>query len=656
MRKAYVIMEEEKTNNKAAETGNIEPAEEQKDATPIVVTLIPTNQEKGPFADEAKRGFEKALTALFQERFDWLRAKKGTPDFSNCLNECIKTAAKSFLEQHQEEVNAYLAAHQVEHDQAIAAEPFVSRSNPDESYRLALTSADYLIFASKGADALIVKLQPSLIVKASKEEQPVAEEPEQPVAEEPKPAETPVEEKPVEEEKPAEEPKEERVEEKAAEEQPAPTVVEAPASEEEKENEEAESDEVEETEKPGSVFDGISKQTRPFVEKLADADKELQDKYEEIRQEALSYGLHERVSKAGNTFRLSRLEYLKITLVGKTLRCYYRLNPKDYDNTPIPHEDASSKKAYAEIPLLFRVRSELSVRRAKGLLADMMKAAGIEKKAAKAPATEKDASQDVAQQPAVTESKAVGKYEVYPEAGEFKYRLKANNGEILIVSSGYSTRDGAKAGIETLQKNVASGTHQIITEKNGYSQFRIFTQNGARMIVSGEFYKNVAQAESAYQSVERFYQNAKIVDLDEIPESEIREWAVDGLAKDGDKDGGKFEIFTDADKWLVRLVASNGEILFVSGAYSSKAGVMQGLETIKAKLHEANPFHIIVDKQKRYQFIVESGNGATLLLGETYPSRDSALSAAKSVLSFLDHAVLSDTTAEAKNEEGKDAE
>lgn len=629
---------EEKTNHELTSSAEDKPAEETN-VTPVVVTLIPTGRLKGPFAEAAKPEMEKALAALFEERYEWLRAHKGTAEFSDCLNVCMKTAAKAFLDQHADEVEAYLNAHQEEHDEAVATGLY---------YRLALTSADYLVFASKGADALIVKLQPSLIVKASKEEQPVAEEP--------KPAETPVEEKPVEEEKPAEEPKEERVEEKTAEEQPAPTVVEAPASEEEKENEEAESDEVEETEKPGSVFDGISKQTRPFVEKLADADKELQDKYEEIRQDALSYGLHERISKAGNTFRLSRLEYLKITLVGKTLRCYYRLNPKDYDSTPIPHEDASSKKAYAEIPLLFRVRSELSVRRAKGLLADMMKAAGIEKKAAKAPATEKDASQDVAQQPAVTESKAVGKYEVYPEAGEFKYRLKANNGEILIVSSGYSTRDGAKAGIETLQKNVASGTHQIITEKNGYSQFRIFTQNGARMIVSGEFYKNVSQAESAYQSVERFYQNAKIVDLDEIPESEIREWAVDGLAKDGDKDGGKFEIFTDADKWLVRLVASNGEILFVSGAYSSKAGVLQGLETIKAKLHETNPFRVIVDKQKRYQFVVESGNGATLLLGETYSSRDSALSAAKSVLSFLDHAVLSDTTAEAKNEEGKGAE
>ena len=43
-------------------------------------------------------------------------------------------------------------------------------------------------------------------------------------------------------------------------------------------------------------------------------------------------------------------------------------------------------------------------------------------------------------------AKAVGKYEVFPEAGFYKYRLKANNGEILIVSNPYRTKDSAAAG------------------------------------------------------------------------------------------------------------------------------------------------------------------------------------------------------------------
>ena len=621
--------------------------------------LLPIGPAQSPFAKDAKKGLECVLKQLFEARFDELRAKKDTEEFSKTVNEAAESAAKAFVLAQKQKIDEYIATHQKEHDDAIASAAFANAGDKEEAYRLALTNAEYLVYSQKGNDALVVRLASSITLNLPKEEEP--EEAKAPVTEE-----KPVEEAPAV----AEAPKEEPIEEAASAEEAAP--AEEPAEEELSEEEE---------EAEGNGFDRINGRSRPFAEKLAAADKDLQDKYEEIRQEALAYGLHERISRSGNTFRLSRTAYLKITLVGKTLKCYYKLDPKAYDDTSIPHEDASDKKAYEEIPMLFRVRSDLSVRRAEGLIADMMKAAGIEKKPeAKPEVKAEEASKAVEEAPkaeeatakeaapaeeaapvqaaaapaaqeAPAEAKAVGKYEVYPEAGEFKYRLKANNGEILIVSSGYSTRDGAKAGIETLKKNIEVGTYTVITEKNGFSQFRLFTPNGGRLIAAGEFYKNAAQAESAYQSVKRFSETAKIVDLDEIPADEIREWTVEGLSKDGDKDGGKLQLFTADDKWLVRLVASNGEVLFVSGAYSSKFGALQGLETIKAKLHEANPFHIIVDKQKRYQFVVESGNGATLLLGETYPSRDSAVSAAKSALSFLDHAVLEDTTTEEKKEE-----
>ena len=51
---------------------------------------------------------------------------------------------------------------------------------------------------------------------------------------------------------------------------------------------------------------------------------------------------------------------------------YFRLNPKDYDETPIPHEDVSDIKAFEKLPMLFRVKSELAVKRAKRLLADLV--------------------------------------------------------------------------------------------------------------------------------------------------------------------------------------------------------------------------------------------------------------------------------------------
>ena len=121
----------------------------------------------------------------------------------------------------------------------------------------------------------------------------------------------------------------------------------------------------------------------PFLTKIKNADESLKEAYMEIRREALSYGLRSRFSMAADTYKLTgehRGIYLKLTLVGKTIKAYYRLDPKAYDGTTIPHEDASNKKAYAEVPMLFRVRSGLSVRRAIGLLDDMMTPLGIEKR------------------------------------------------------------------------------------------------------------------------------------------------------------------------------------------------------------------------------------------------------------------------------------
>ncbi|MEA4970999.1 MAG: YegP family protein [Candidatus Pelethousia sp.] len=46
------------------------------------------------------------------------------------------------------------------------------------------------------------------------------------------------------------------------------------------------------------------------------------------------------------------------------------------------------------------------------------------------------------------------KFEVYTdEAGEFRFRLKARNGEIIAASEGYKARASCKSGIESVRKN-----------------------------------------------------------------------------------------------------------------------------------------------------------------------------------------------------------
>lgn len=48
------------------------------------------------------------------------------------------------------------------------------------------------------------------------------------------------------------------------------------------------------------------------------------------------------------------------------------------------------------------------------------------------------------------------KFELYTDkAGEFRFRLKATNGQIIAVSEGYTSKAGCENGIESVKKNAA---------------------------------------------------------------------------------------------------------------------------------------------------------------------------------------------------------
>ena len=82
-----------------------------------------------------------------------------------------------------------------------------------------------------------------------------------------------------------------------------------------------------------------------------------------------------------------------------------------------------------------------------------------------------------------------GKFELYKDkAGEFRFRLKAGNGENIGSSEGYKAKSSAKNGIASVKKNsktmkrynvfkgkskwyfnLKAGNHQVILTSQGYS-------------------------------------------------------------------------------------------------------------------------------------------------------------------------------------------
>lgn len=49
-----------------------------------------------------------------------------------------------------------------------------------------------------------------------------------------------------------------------------------------------------------------------------------------------------------------------------------------------------------------------------------------------------------------------GKFELYKDkSGEYRFRLKAGNGEIIATGQGYASKSGALNGIDSVRRNAA---------------------------------------------------------------------------------------------------------------------------------------------------------------------------------------------------------
>ena len=187
------------------------------------------------------------------------------------------------------------------------------------------------------------------------------------VVEAPKPA-------PVEEKKPEPEPVKEEPKPEPVKEEPKPEPAPAPVVEVKPEPVPLFTKKPEEPGKPEAPkYERIG-----FAERLLKSDKELHDLYNELKNEILSYGVKSRISAVGDTFRLHKKMYVRITVAGKSLKLYFALDPKDYEGSTIPVQDASGKEMYAEIPLVFKVKSGLSVRRCKELIQAVMEKDNLE--------------------------------------------------------------------------------------------------------------------------------------------------------------------------------------------------------------------------------------------------------------------------------------
>jgi uncharacterized protein YegP (UPF0339 family) len=83
-----------------------------------------------------------------------------------------------------------------------------------------------------------------------------------------------------------------------------------------------------------------------------------------------------------------------------------------------------------------------------------------------------------------------GKFEIYKDkAGEFRFRLKASNGQVILASLGYRRIAGANTGVESVKKNAPlEERYERKTAKNVQFMFNLKAFNG-QVFGTSELYK-----------------------------------------------------------------------------------------------------------------------------------------------------------------------
>lgn len=107
-----------------------------------------------------------------------------------------------------------------------------------------------------------------------------------------------------------------------------------------------------------------------------------------------------------------------------------------------------------------------------------------------------------------------GKFELYKDkAGEFRFRLKAGNGEIILASEGYKQRASAENGIESVKKNAPNDDrYERKDTASGKPMFNLKATNG-QVIGTSETYSSASARDNGIESVKKNAPDARVEDL-----------------------------------------------------------------------------------------------------------------------------------------------
>ncbi|WP_425404978.1 YegP family protein [Hwanghaeella sp.] len=106
-----------------------------------------------------------------------------------------------------------------------------------------------------------------------------------------------------------------------------------------------------------------------------------------------------------------------------------------------------------------------------------------------------------------------GKFDLYTDkAGEYRFRLKAGNGQVILASEGYKQKSSATNGIDSVKSNALNdGRYERKETKAGKYMFNLKASNG-QVIGTSESYESAAARDNGIESVKKNAPDAAVDD------------------------------------------------------------------------------------------------------------------------------------------------
>jgi uncharacterized protein YegP (UPF0339 family) len=107
-----------------------------------------------------------------------------------------------------------------------------------------------------------------------------------------------------------------------------------------------------------------------------------------------------------------------------------------------------------------------------------------------------------------------GSYELSKSAnGQFRFVLKASNGEIILTSELYKALDSAKNGIASVQTNAADASRYDKLEASNGKQYFTLKAANHQVIGTSQMYATAANRDAGITSVQANGKTSTIKDL-----------------------------------------------------------------------------------------------------------------------------------------------